>query len=85
MANKHYKEVQNLADNELVEKLTQTQVDLTKTRFDQTISGNVSPKEIREAKKSIARIQTEIRSREVSQMTEREVAQRSKIRYRRSK
>lgn len=51
MANKHYKEVQILADSELVEKLAETQLDLTKTRFDQTISGNVTPKEIRDAKK----------------------------------
>jgi len=34
MANKHYKEVQILADSELVEKLAETQLDLTKTRFD---------------------------------------------------
>lgn len=85
MANKHYKEVQNLADNELVEKLAERQLELTKTRFDQTISGNVSPKEIREAKKNIARIHTEVRSREVAQMTESELAKRSKIRHRRSK
>jgi len=85
MANKHYKEVQNLADNELVEKLAQTQVDLTKTRFDQTISGNVSPKEIRDSKKTIARIQTEIRSREIAQMSEAQLAKRSRIRHRRSK
>ncbi|HQW71726.1 MAG: 50S ribosomal protein L29 [Saprospiraceae bacterium] len=85
MANKHYKEVQILADSELVEKLAETQLDLTKTRFDQTISGNVTPKEIRDAKKNIARINTEIRSREVAQMTEGELAKRSKIRYRRSK
>ena len=30
MANKHYKEVQILADNELVEKLAETQPDLIK-------------------------------------------------------
>ncbi len=31
MANKYYKEVQNLADNELVEKLAERQLELTKT------------------------------------------------------
>ncbi|MCO6460461.1 MAG: 50S ribosomal protein L29 [Saprospiraceae bacterium] len=85
MGNKEYKEIQNLADSELNEKLTQTQLDLTKSRFEATISGNVSPREIREAKKTIARVQTEIRSRELAKMSEEELAKRSKIRYRRRK
>ena len=83
MANKRYKEIQNLADNELVEKLAQTQLELTKTRFDQTITGNVSPKDIKESKKTIAHIQTEIRNRELAQMTETQLAKRSRIRNRR--
>ncbi len=83
MANKQYKEIQNLADNELVEKLAQTQLELTKTRFDQTITGNVSPKDIKESKKTIAHIQTEIRNRELAQMTETQLAKRSRIRNRR--
>jgi len=83
MANKQYKEIQNLADNELVEKLAQTQLDLTKARFDQTITGNVSQKDIRESRKVIAHIQTLIRSRELAQMTESQLAKRSRIRNRR--
>ncbi len=83
MANKQYKEIQNLADNELVEKLAQTQLELTKTRFDQTITGNVSPKDIKESKRTIAHIQTEIRNRELAQMTETQLAKRSRIRNRR--
>ncbi|HQU94576.1 MAG: 50S ribosomal protein L29 [Saprospiraceae bacterium] len=85
MGNKEYKEIQSLADADLTEKLAQTQLDLTKTRFDATISGTASPKEIREAKKTIARVQTELRSRELAQMSEGQLAKRSKLRFRRRK
>lgn len=85
MANKDYNKVQTLADNELSERLSEVQLELTTTRFDQAITGNVSINDLRNNRKEIARIQTEIRSRELAKLSEADLAKRSKIRHRRRK
>jgi large subunit ribosomal protein L29 len=65
--------------------LTQINVQYQKLRFDHTIKGLDNPLTLRNTKRDIARLQTEIRRREVVAMTPAQIAKRSKIRLRRKK
>ena len=72
-----------MSDADLKAELTQINSQYQKLRFDHTIKGLDNPLTIRNTKKDIARLQTEIRRREIAAMTPQQVAKRSKIRLRR--
>lgn len=67
--------------NELAETKTQYQ----KMQFDHATKGLENPLSLREVRRDIARMTTELRSREVNEMDETTLAKRSKIRARRAK
>lgn len=52
-------------------------------KFDHAVKGLANPLELRELRRNIARIQTEVRSREVAAMTPDQLELRSKLRARR--
>jgi large subunit ribosomal protein L29 len=52
-------------------------------KFDHASKGLENPLELKTLRRDIARLSTEIRSREISAMTKEELAGRSKIRLRR--
>ncbi len=83
MATKKYIELSEMSDADLKTELTQMNGQYQKLRFDHTIKGLDNPLTIRNTKKDIARLQTEIRRREVAAMTPEQTAKRSKIRLRR--
>lgn len=83
MATKKYIELSEMSDADLKTELTQMNGQYQKLRFDHTIKGLDNPLTIRDTKKDIARLQTEIRRREVAAMTPEQTAKRSKIRLRR--
>ncbi len=83
MATKKYIELGEMSDADLKAELTQINSQYQKLRFDHTIKGLDNPLTIRNTKKDIARLQTEIRRREIAAMTPQQVAKRSKIRLRR--
>lgn len=83
MASKKFLELQDFADGDLVKELAETQTQFTKLKFDHTIKGLDNPLVLREVKRDIARIKTEIRRREIGAMDEKALAKRSKIRNRR--
>ena len=85
MATKKYLELQEFNDADLLTELKETEAQYKKLKFDHAIKGLDNPILLRGIRRDIARINTEIRRREVSNMTEEEVANRSKIRSRRSK
>ncbi len=85
MATKKFQELQELADTDLKNELTETQGQYQKMKFDHAIKGLENPLVLREIRRDIARLQTEVRRREMAQMDESQLANRSKIRERRRK
>lgn len=80
------KEKLNLAemDNDtLVSQLASMQNDLTNMKFDHAVKGLANPMELRDLRRDIARVHTEMRSRELAAMPAEELALRTKLRARR--
>ena len=83
MASNKFLELQEFSDTDLYGELENTQAEYQKMQFDHSVKGLDNPLELREMRRDIARIKTEIRRRELSKMSEPELAKRSKIRQRR--
>ena len=83
MATKKYQEVQEINDSDLKETLAETETAYQKLTFDHEIRGLDNPLELRDLRRDVARLKTEIRRREVAAMTPEQLAKRSKIRARR--
>lgn len=85
MASKKYLELQEFAEAELLTELESAEVDYQKMLFDHAVKGIDNPLQLRDLRRDVARLKTEIRRREVEKMTPQELAGRSKKRARRSK
>ena len=83
MATKKYIELKEMSDADLKDELKQISVQYQKLTFDHTIKGLDNPVVLKNTKRDVARIQTEIRRREIDQMTAEQLGKRSKIRQRR--
>ena len=83
MASNKFLELQEFSDTDLVSELEGTEAEYQKMKFDHAVKGLDNPMELREMRKDIARIKTEIRRRQLAQMSEQELGKRSKIRERR--
>lgn len=83
MASKKFIELQNMATESLSVELNQSENDLNRMKFDHGSKGLQDPKLLGGLKKDIARLQTELRAREIKAMTPEQLAKRSKIRLRR--
>ena len=80
---KNYIELKEMSDGDLQTELKTINSQYQKLRFDHTIKGLDNPVNLRNTKRDIARIKTEIRRREMDVMTPAQTAKRSKIRLRR--
>ena len=85
MATKKFLELQDFSDADLAAELNQTEVQYQKLKFDHAIKGLDNPLTLREVRRDIARLQTEIRKRELNNASEAVLAKRSRIRARRRK
>lgn len=83
MASKKYIELQAFTDVELTNELVATQQQYRLQKFDHAVKGLENPMELREIRRDIARLKTEIRKRELASLSEEAIAGRSKIRARR--
>ena len=83
MATKKFIELGEMSEGDLKAELAQINVQYQKLRFDHTIKGLDNPLTLRNTKRDIARLQTEIRRREVAALTPEQTAKRSRIRLRR--
>jgi large subunit ribosomal protein L29 len=83
MATKKFLELQEYSDSDLVAELEKTEQEYQKLRFDHAIKGLDKPVMLREVRRDIARLQTELRRRELAAMPSEELANRSRIRARR--
>ncbi|MBX2816290.1 MAG: 50S ribosomal protein L29 [Saprospiraceae bacterium] len=73
----------NLED--LKNELGETEQQFSKMTFDHATKGLENPLALREVRRDIARLKTEVRKRELEAMDETQLAKRSKIRARRRK
>ncbi len=85
MATKKFIELGEMSDTDLKAELTQMNGQYHKLRFDHTIKGLDNPVTLRSTRRDIARIQTEMRRREMTAMSSEQTAKRSRIRSRRKK
>lgn len=85
MATKKFIELGEMSDSDLKAELTQMNGQYHKLRFDHTIKGLDNPVTLRSTRRDIARIQTEMRRREMTAMSPEQTAKRSRIRSRRKK
>ena len=79
MATKKYLELQGFKNEELLNELAETEKQYNKLQFDHAIQGLENPMVLREVRRDIARLKTEIRKREVGAMEETQLKKRSKI------
>ena len=82
MASNKFLELQELSDEDLVAELEASRQQYSRLKFDHTITGLENPLDIRVLRRDIARINTEIRRRELANDPDVAV-NRSKIRARR--
>jgi len=85
MATKKFIELQEFSDEDLANELKESEAQYKKQQFDHSIKGLDNPISLREFRRDIARIKSEVRRRELKAMSEEEIAGRSKIRHRRRK
>jgi len=83
MATKKFIELQEFSSPELMDELKQTQAQYQKMTFDHAIKGLDNPILLKEVRRDIARLKTEVRRRELVEMGDEGLANRDRIRARR--
>lgn len=83
MATKKYLELKEFSPEDLANELKETKVQYQKQKFDHALKGLDNPLLIRDIRRDIARLQSEVRRREIEAMDSDAIAKRSKIRLRR--
>lgn len=83
MASKQFIELQELSDDDIRAELREVESQFQKLKFDHAIRGLENPLVLRQVRRNIARLKTEIRRRELAAASEEVLASRTKIRARR--
>jgi large subunit ribosomal protein L29 len=83
MPSKKFLELQEFSDVDLMNELTETEKQYQKMKFDHAIKGLDNPLSLREVRRDIARLKTEVSRREIAAMDESALAKRSNKRARR--
>jgi large subunit ribosomal protein L29 len=76
-------DILNLSIDELTSKLTELEKEQSRMTFDHGVKGIENPLQIRGKRRDIARIQTELRSRELASLSPADLAKRDRIILRR--
>ncbi len=85
MATDKFEKLKDMSASDLKNELTETSAQYQRLKFDHAIKGLENPIGLREVRRDIARLNGEVRRRELTELSENEVAGRSKIRERRRK
>ncbi len=85
MASKKFIELQGFTDEQLTAELEDLQTRYQRLKFDHAVKGLDNPMVLREMRRDIARLHTEIRRRQLAAMSEEQLAKRSKLRARRAR
>ena len=76
-------EIKAMSEQDLLAELAAAEMAYQKNTFQHAVTGLANPLELRDMRRDIARMQTELRSRQVAAMTPEQLAGRSKKRERR--
>lgn len=68
---------------DLLAEISSLENEYQQMKFDHAVKGLANPMELRHLRRKIARFQTEVRQRELGEMTPDQLATRSKLRARR--
>lgn len=85
MATEKTKQLKEMSDADLKTELDGTLTQYQRLRFDHVIKGLENPIGLRDVRRDIARLKTEMRKRELSTLPAQAVAKRSRLRARRAK
>lgn len=85
MAKQEKKDLTALSVDELSQEVKSLEAELGNLKFDHAVSGLANPTVIKNTRREIARVKTEMRSREIAEMSEEQINSRSKIRARRAR
>ncbi|MCB0688403.1 MAG: 50S ribosomal protein L29 [Saprospiraceae bacterium] len=85
MPSKKSLELKEFTLEDLRSELSETQTQFQKMQFDHATKGLENPLSLREVRRDIARLKTELKNRELAELDENALAKRSKIRARRAK
>jgi large subunit ribosomal protein L29 len=83
MASEKFKQLQDMTDEDLRTELEGTETQYRRLKFDHVIKGLENPIGIRDIRRDIARLKSEMRRRELATLSVNEIAKRSRIRSRR--
>ncbi len=83
MPSKKTLELQEFTVEDLNSELVETEVQYQKMKFDHATKGLDNPLKLKEVRRDLARLNTEVRRREMEAMDEKSLAKRSRIRARR--
>lgn len=83
MPSKKFLELQEFSEADLKNELNETVKQYQKLKFDHAIKGLDNPLNLREVRRDIARLKSEVRRREINNLDEAGLAKRSKKRARR--
>ena len=83
MPSKKFVELQEFTLADLTAEIEERESALKQLKIDHAIRGLDNPLEIRDKRRDLARLKTELRRRELSEMESDQIANRSKIRARR--
>lgn len=85
MAIEKLNDLSGLSESDLKTELDGLVSKYQKLQFEHAVKGLENPLNLREVRRNIARVNTELRQREIAAMSDAELARRSTIRKRRSK
>jgi len=85
MASEKYIQIKGLSDDDLRDEIFAAEKHLQQSKFQNAVTGLENPLKIREFRRDVARLKTEMRARQLAEMTPEQLAKRSKIRARRNR
>lgn len=85
MASNKFLELQAMSDEDLRGQLEEASTSYEKMKFDHAVNGIEQPLQLRETRRDIARMNTELRRRELAAAPAEELAKRDQIQRRRRK
>lgn len=85
MASKKFLELQEFSSEELQNELVATETQYQKLQFDHAVTGLDNPLVLKEIRRDVARLKTEVRRRELNEASAETLEGRSRIRARRRK
>jgi len=83
MPSKKFLELQEFSDTDLHNELAETQKQYQKLKFDHAIKGLDNPLTLKEVRRDVARLKTEVSRRSLAELDDNGKAKRSKKRARR--